>query len=80
MTAALGDLTVLDLSHARAGPVARLSDTPGEIRSPTPLLEQHTAAILKARLGMSDGDIERLRGERAPGELAGTGVAGNVSA
>jgi crotonobetainyl-CoA:carnitine CoA-transferase CaiB-like acyl-CoA transferase len=42
------------------GPPVRLSDTPGAVRTPAPLLGQHTAEILRERLGLSDGEIDRL--------------------
>ena len=43
------------------GPPVRLSDTPGSIRAPAPLLGQHTAEVLRDRLGMSGEEIDRLR-------------------
>ena len=44
------------------GPPVRMSDTPGAVRAPAPLLGQHTDEVLKTRLGMSDEEIARLRG------------------
>jgi crotonobetainyl-CoA:carnitine CoA-transferase CaiB-like acyl-CoA transferase len=43
------------------GPPVRLSETPGSVRSPAPLLGEHTDQILRERLTLSDGDIARLR-------------------
>ena len=50
------------------GPPVRMSDTPGAVRSPAPLLGEHTDAVLKTRLAMSDGDIARLRNARIIGD------------
>jgi len=46
------------------GPPVRLSDTPGSVRTPAPLLGQHTAQVLRERLGMSEDDIARLQAQR----------------
>ena len=43
------------------GPPVRLSETPGSVRMPAPLLGEHTREILRTRLGMKDDEIERLR-------------------
>ena len=43
------------------GPAVRLSDTPGAVRTPAPLLGQHTSQVLSERLGMKDEEIARLR-------------------
>jgi CoA:oxalate CoA-transferase len=43
------------------GPPVRLSETPGSIRRPAPLLGEHTADVLRERLGLRDAEIERLR-------------------
>ena len=43
------------------GPPVRLSETPGAVRTPAPLLGQHTADVLRGLLGLSDADVERLR-------------------
>jgi crotonobetainyl-CoA:carnitine CoA-transferase CaiB-like acyl-CoA transferase len=42
------------------GPPVRLSDTPGEVSSPAPLLGEHTADVLRGRLGMSVDEVTRL--------------------
>jgi len=39
----------------------RLSETPGEVYAPAPLLGQHTEAVLREVLGYSPGEIEGLR-------------------
>jgi crotonobetainyl-CoA:carnitine CoA-transferase CaiB-like acyl-CoA transferase len=44
-----------------AGPAVKLSATPGSVRAPAPLLGEHTAAVLRERLGLDDTEIERLR-------------------
>jgi len=43
-----------------AGSPFHLSETPGTVRSPAPLLGQHTKSYLKEDLGYSDGEIEAL--------------------
>jgi crotonobetainyl-CoA:carnitine CoA-transferase CaiB-like acyl-CoA transferase len=43
------------------GPPVRMSDTPGTVRTPAPLLGEHTEEILRDRLGMAPTDITRLR-------------------
>ena len=45
------------------GPAVKLSDTPGAVRSPAPLLGEHTASVLRDRLGLDDAELERLRRE-----------------
>ena len=42
-------------------PPVRLSDTPGAVRSPAPLLGEHTEQVLRERLALSDTEIARLR-------------------
>jgi crotonobetainyl-CoA:carnitine CoA-transferase CaiB-like acyl-CoA transferase len=49
------------------GPPVRLSDTPGEVRRPAPLLGEHTDQVLHERLGISDAEIARLRSVGAIG-------------
>jgi len=46
------------------GPPVRMSDTPGTVRRPAPLLGEHTAQVLRERLGMTDAEIARLRDAR----------------
>jgi crotonobetainyl-CoA:carnitine CoA-transferase CaiB-like acyl-CoA transferase len=43
------------------GPPVRLSETPGGVRTPAPLLGEHTAAVLRRELGLDDAAIARLR-------------------
>jgi crotonobetainyl-CoA:carnitine CoA-transferase CaiB-like acyl-CoA transferase len=40
-----------------------LSETPGEVYAPAPLLGQHTEEILKNVLSYSEGDIDALKRE-----------------
>jgi formyl-CoA transferase len=57
---------VVDLVHPGAGPIkalgvpVKLSDTPGAVDRPAPLLGQHTAEIL-SELGYSDAEQRALR-------------------
>jgi crotonobetainyl-CoA:carnitine CoA-transferase CaiB-like acyl-CoA transferase len=43
------------------GPPVRMSDTPGMVRTPAPLLGEHTEEILRDRLGMNAEEIEQLK-------------------
>jgi crotonobetainyl-CoA:carnitine CoA-transferase CaiB-like acyl-CoA transferase len=58
------------VEHLAAGPLKvlgvpiKLSDTPGSVRAPPPLLGQHTDLVLR-ELGMNDEAIARLRVEKA---------------
>ena len=49
------------------GPPVRMSDTPGRVRAPAPRLGQHTEEVLKARLGISNGELAQLRRARVIG-------------
>ena len=42
------------------GPPLRLSKTPGKLRSPAPLLGEHTEQVCKEILGLSDEEIADL--------------------
>jgi crotonobetainyl-CoA:carnitine CoA-transferase CaiB-like acyl-CoA transferase len=43
------------------GPPLRMSETPGTVRTPAPLLGEHTDAVLRERLGLSGDDVAALR-------------------
>jgi crotonobetainyl-CoA:carnitine CoA-transferase CaiB-like acyl-CoA transferase len=49
------------------GPPVRMSETPGAVRSPAPLLGQHTDQVLRERLRITDEEIARLRAARVIG-------------
>jgi formyl-CoA transferase/CoA:oxalate CoA-transferase len=49
------------------GPPVRLSETPGAVRTPAPLLGEHTDHVLRAALALTDQDIIRLRAAKAIG-------------
>jgi formyl-CoA transferase/CoA:oxalate CoA-transferase len=44
-------------------PYFRMSDTPGGVRAPAPLLGEHTDRVLRDLLGLPDAEIARLRAE-----------------
>ena len=46
------------------GPPVRMSETPGSVRTPAPLLGEHTAEVLRDRLGMTGEEIARLHEAR----------------
>ena len=58
---------LVDCEHPTAGkvkvvgPPVRLSETPGSVRTPAPLLGQHTDEVLRDQLGLDDKEIDRLR-------------------
>ncbi len=60
---------IVDLEHPKAGPIRvtglplKLSDTPGEIHSPPPLLGQHTEEVLDEWLKISSLEVDGLRQE-----------------
>lgn len=57
---------IVEVEHPKAGKLKmpgvaiKLSETPGEIHSPAPILGQHNAEILKEYFGYSDKEIEDL--------------------
>jgi succinate--hydroxymethylglutarate CoA-transferase len=60
---------VVDINHPACGPI-QLVNTPVKysyskpsIRTPPPTLGQHTNEVLQDLLGMSEQEIESLRGE-----------------
>jgi benzylsuccinate CoA-transferase BbsF subunit len=60
----------VDLEHAYLGRLRfersgfRLSESPGAIRRPGPLLGEHSREILSRIAGLSSGEIERLIAEK----------------
>ncbi len=58
---------LVESTHPVAGaitmtaPPVRMSETPGAVRTPAPLLGEHTEQVLRERLGLSDDEIARLR-------------------
>jgi crotonobetainyl-CoA:carnitine CoA-transferase CaiB-like acyl-CoA transferase len=67
--------SLVDIDHPRVGKTrvvgvpARLSATPGSVRTPSPSLGQHTEEVLRAVLGIDDKEFVALR---AAGALGGT--------
>ena len=65
---------LVECTHPVAGtiqtvaPAVRMSETPGSVRMPAPLLGEHTDDVLRERLGMSDAEITALRRSGAIGE------------
>ena len=59
----------IEMDHPLAGKVSlvrspmRFSETPLEHKTPPPTLGQHTDEVLRGVLGMSEGDIARLRAD-----------------
>jgi len=60
---------IVESGHPVAGKVksvgvpVKLSETPGSVRKPAPLLGQHTDEVLREYLGMTDAEISALRQE-----------------
>jgi crotonobetainyl-CoA:carnitine CoA-transferase CaiB-like acyl-CoA transferase len=58
---------LVECTHPVAGtirmvaPPVLLSETPGTVRAPAPLLGEHTEQVLRERLALSDEEIERLQ-------------------
>ena len=67
---------IAECEHPVAGkvrmvsPYFRMSETPGGVRSPAPLLGQHTAEVLRGLLGVSEEELEQLRRDGVLGEPA----------
>jgi formyl-CoA transferase/CoA:oxalate CoA-transferase len=63
--------SLVDCTHPIAGtiqmvaPPVRMSETPGSVRMPAPLLGEHTDEVLRERLGLSENQIASLRKARA---------------
>jgi formyl-CoA transferase/CoA:oxalate CoA-transferase len=57
---------IVESTHPAAGtirmtaPPVRMSDTPGAVRTPAPLLGEHTEQVLRERLALKDDEIARL--------------------
>jgi crotonobetainyl-CoA:carnitine CoA-transferase CaiB-like acyl-CoA transferase len=54
-------------THSYPTTAARLSRTPARYHAPAPLLGEHSAAVLKEILGLSDAEIDRLIEEGVTG-------------
>ena len=58
-----------ELDHTKVGKIkvtgipVKLSETPGEVKTPPPFLGEHTQEVLKD-LGYDDQDLEKLRQEK----------------
>jgi crotonobetainyl-CoA:carnitine CoA-transferase CaiB-like acyl-CoA transferase len=58
---------LVETTHPVAGtvrmtaPPVRMSETPGSVRAPAPLLGQHTNEVLRQRLALNEEEIARLR-------------------
>ncbi len=61
---------VVDVEHPRAGRIrvngvpVKLSDTPGGVRTPPPVLGEHTDAVLQ-ELGLGPDEVAALRRDGA---------------
>ena len=64
---------IVESDHPVAGKVkivgvpVKLSETPGRVRTPAPVLGQHTDEVLREYLGMSEAEIAGLREAKAVG-------------
>jgi crotonobetainyl-CoA:carnitine CoA-transferase CaiB-like acyl-CoA transferase len=60
---------VAELEHAKAGMLKlvgtplKFSETPGEIRTPPPMLGEHTTGVLTRDLGLAATDVAALRAQ-----------------
>ena len=67
---------LVEVAHPTAGktrvvgPAVKLSSTPGAVRTPAPLLGEHTADVLREHLGLDEREIARLRQIGAIGEAS----------
>jgi crotonobetainyl-CoA:carnitine CoA-transferase CaiB-like acyl-CoA transferase len=68
--------TLVEMQHPRAGKVkmvgvpVRLSETPGSVRTPSPMLGEHTTQVLRDLLGMSPEALASLREQGVIGRPA----------
>ena len=59
--------SLVEMNHPRAGKVqmvgapVRLSETPGSVRTPSPMLGEHTEQVLRELLGMDQQTVTALR-------------------
>ena len=64
---------LVEMDHPRAGKVrmvgapVRLSETPGSVRTPAPMLGEHTDEVLRDLLGLAADEIAGLRAAGALG-------------
>jgi crotonobetainyl-CoA:carnitine CoA-transferase CaiB-like acyl-CoA transferase len=62
---------IVEMDHPRAGKIrmvgvpVRLSETPGAVRAPAPMLGEHTEEVLRGLLGMDTAQIASLRASGA---------------
>jgi formyl-CoA transferase/CoA:oxalate CoA-transferase len=67
---------IASIDHPLLGPLrvlgspVKLSDTPAAIRTPPPLLGEHTAAVLANDLGFTAGEIDAMAASGAVGVRA----------
>jgi formyl-CoA transferase/CoA:oxalate CoA-transferase len=65
--------SLVEVEHPRlgkvrvAGPAARLSETPAQVRSASPLLGQHTVEVMRDVLGLQQAEVDALRAQGAFG-------------
>jgi formyl-CoA transferase/CoA:oxalate CoA-transferase len=65
--------SLVEVEHPRlgkvrvAGPAARLSETPAQVRSASPLLGQHTDEVMRDVLGLQQAEVDALRAQGAFG-------------
>jgi crotonobetainyl-CoA:carnitine CoA-transferase CaiB-like acyl-CoA transferase len=64
---------LVEMDHPRVGKVrmvgapVRLSETPGSVRTPAPMLGEHTDRVLTGLLGLDSAEIASLRAAGAIG-------------
>jgi len=63
--------TLVEMDHPRAGKVrmvgvpVRLSETPGSVRTPSPMLGEHTEEVLRGLLELGTEEIAALKASGA---------------